>query len=145
MKASTIWIVVIVIVLIVIGLIAFQSKSVDTSDLTPGAGTPVTDESTAPVTNTPAPQTYTVTYTNSGFDPATVNVKAGDTVQFINNSSSTMWVASDPHPTHNLYPEFDQKASVSTGGRYSFTFDKLGSWGYHNHKNPSSKGTVVVE
>lgn len=86
-----------------------------------------------------------VTYTDSGFSPQTITVKKGGTVTFINQSSGGMWVASNPHPTHTDYPAFDEKASVGSGGSWSFTFDQVGSWGYHNHRNPSNLGTVIVE
>lgn len=56
-----------------------------------------------------------------------------------------MWVASNPHPIHTNYPAFDEKAPVINGSSWSFTFDKIGTWGYHNHRNPSSGGTIVVE
>jgi len=87
----------------------------------------------------------TVTYTNDGFAPAELTVKAGTTVTFINQSGSPMWVASAPHPTHTLYPEFDEKASVTKGGSYSFTFDKVGTHPYHNHLHPSNYGKIIVE
>jgi plastocyanin len=85
-----------------------------------------------------------VTFSDSGFSPATVSVKQGTTVTFVNESNNPMWVASDPHPTHTLLPGFDQKASVTSGGTYEYTFVKVGTWTYHNHMNPSMKGTVIV-
>lgn len=86
-----------------------------------------------------------VTYTDSGFSPKTITIKKGDSITFVNQSSGDMWVASNPHPVHTDYPAFDEKASVQKGGSWSFTFGQAGTWGYHNHKNPSSSGTVVVE
>ena len=56
-----------------------------------------------------------------------------------------MWVASAPHPTHTNYPGFDAKQGVASGEKYSFTFDKAGSWNYHDHLIPSNFGTIVVE
>ena len=84
-----------------------------------------------------------VNLTDSGFAPSPT-VKVGTTVTFVNESSGQMWVASDPHPIHTLLPGFDQKASVGKGGTYEYTFVKVGTWTYHNHMNPSTKGTVVV-
>lgn len=97
-------------------------------------------------------------YTSSGFQPADVTIDEGETVTWINNASSSMWVGSDRHPTHTNYAgtttsehcengdsteaAFDQ---CSSGDRFSFTFEKTGSWGYHNHRNPSNSGTVTVE
>ena len=108
---------------------------------------------------TPAPKTVTVIYGDNGFSPATVTIKKGDTVTFVNQSSRNMWVGSAMHPTHSVYdgtnltshcaagatPSFDQCKDVSNGGSYSFTFNKTGSWGYHNHSASSHSGKVIVE
>lgn len=86
-----------------------------------------------------------VNYTSSGFEQKSITVNKGQTVKFINNSSSAMWVASAFHPTHDVYPEFDQLKGVSGGGTYSFTFDKVGTWNYHNHLKASDFGSVEVK
>ncbi len=86
-----------------------------------------------------------VTYDPKGFSPTTLTVKKGTAVKFVNKSGSTMSVASNPHPTHTDYPGFDQFKSDARGkDEYSFTFTKVGSWGFHNHAKPSDGGTVVV-
>jgi len=104
----------------------------------------------------PQKNTSMVTYTSSGFLPGTVTIKVGETVQFVNKSSGTeMWVASDSHPSHTVYsgttkdshcPDtagtaFDQ---CTPGNTYSFTFQKIGTWGYHNHFLSDDKGTIIV-
>lgn len=78
------------------------------------------------------------------FSPAVVTVKVGDTVTWTNEGDSSAWVASDPHPVHTGYLGFDAKAPIGPGGTYSFTFEKAGSWNYHNHLHPEAKGTVIV-
>jgi plastocyanin len=93
----------------------------------------------------PAPKTVTVNYTSAGFSPASITINKGDTVKFVNNSTDSMWVASDPHPAHTDYPGFDELSSAPQGGSYSFTFNKIGTWGYHNHRNSRMHGTVVVQ
>jgi plastocyanin len=85
-----------------------------------------------------------VTLADKGFSPSPVTVKVGTTVTFVNESSSPMWVASDPHPTHTLLSGFDELSSVGKGGTYEYTFAKIGTWTFHNHMNPTMKGTVVV-
>jgi plastocyanin len=85
-----------------------------------------------------------VTLTDTGFAPSPVTVKAGTIVTFVNESNGQMWIASDPHPIHSLLPGFDELASVDRGGTYEYTFTKVGTWTYHNHRNPSTKGTVIV-
>lgn len=99
---------------------------------------------TNPTTQT-SPQTYTVTYTSSGFTPSTITIKAGDTIIFKNNSNKDVWPASDPHPTHTDYPGFDPGQAIPPGGQWSFKFTKVGTWGYHNHLQPGQTGTVVVQ
>ncbi len=88
---------------------------------------------------------YIVNYTNNGFSPPSLQIKVGQTVQFVNKSGFGMWVASGPHPTHTDYPGFDEKRTVSNGGMYEFTFTKVGVWGYHNHVNPSKSGSIIVK
>jgi plastocyanin len=94
-----------------------------------------------PVSNTAT----VISYTNSGFSPETVGpIAVGDTVEFRNAGSSPLRVASDPHPEHNDYPGFDSKDSVAPGESYFFTFTEAGTWGFHNHLNPSHTGSVQV-
>ncbi len=86
-----------------------------------------------------------VTYTDNGFVPKSVTIKNGETVTWTNTTSHPMWVASDPHPTHTNYPGFDAKTRIAKGETYSFTFIKVGSWGYHNHLSAADTGTVIVK
>ena len=74
-----------------------------------------------------------VDYTDVGYEPDRVRVPLGTTVTWRNDSSKPMWTASDPHPMHTIYPEFDAKVGVEPGASYSFTFTKRGTWSYHNH------------
>lgn len=85
-----------------------------------------------------------VNFDGTEFTPASVDIKVGDIVIFKNNSSQDFWPASVPHPTHTDYPAFDAKQAVSPGGKFQFKFEKVGSWQYHNHLNPSAKGVVNV-
>lgn len=91
-------------------------------------------------------ETIFVRYSNSGFVPQKVTVTKGTTVSFINESEMPLWVASDPHPEHTDYPEFDT-AKVNGGRRpqmgqnFDFTFEKAGTWNYHSHNASSDTGT----
>src|SRR3989344_1780204 len=91
------------------------------------------------------PATVQVNYTDTGFMPPALQIKIGQTVRFLNDSSSGMWVASGPHPTHTGYPGFDEGQIVFRGSIYEFTFDKLGTWSYHNHINETKMGTIIVK
>lgn len=105
-----------------------------------GAGvdeTPIADE-------TPVVTVTEVSYSDAGFTPGEITIKAGSSVRFVNNSQSLMWVASDNHPTHTEYADFDQKTAVPNGGVYTFKFNNVGTWGFHNHVKPSAGGTITV-
>ena len=87
-----------------------------------------------------------VTYNTQGFSPKTVTIKKGETVVFENKTGKKASVASDEHPTHLLYPEFDQYKTEQRGkGEFRFTFEKAGTWNYHDHLNANMTGTVVVK
>lgn len=125
-----------------------SANSGDNENASASNDTSASDETTSTVT--------TVTYGSTGFSPSSVTVRAGDTVRFVNESGASMWVASDEHPTHTQYAgttrsehcagsantAFDQ---CESGNTYSFTFEKAGSWNYHNHVQASHGGTIVVE
>ena len=88
-----------------------------------------------------------------GFLPGTLRIKAGESVTFINKDSLEHWPASDIHPTHNLYPEsggcigskFDACRGLKPGESWSFTFNKKGTWEYHDHLHSNLRGTIIVE
>lgn len=88
---------------------------------------------------------YDISYTNNCYTPANRTIKQGETIRFINNSNRGMWPASDSHPAHNIYPEFDALKDTSPGGTYSFTFTKVGAWKYHDHSKPGCTGTITVQ
>ena len=157
--------VILVIIIVLGGFFYFNNRTTDN-----GSGEYVKEEdSTSPQQNMPVigsttPETVvrqevTVTYTDSGFSPAQVEINAGDTVKFVNQSSGKMWVGSAMHPTHMLYSctvlekhcpdtantSFDQCESTLAGTSWSFTFEKVGTWKYHNHANVSAFGTVIIK
>lgn len=137
-----------IIGLMVIGAAIWWSTGTQTAPQTPEievSGMPVPPSTPEEVHVQETIVAPTVTYTNDGFFPAELTVKAGTMVTFINQSDSPMWVASGPHPTHTLYPEFDEKSSVPKGESYSFTFEKTGTHPYHNHVLLGKYGKVIVE
>ena len=82
--------------------------------------------------------------TDEGFEPRSITVEAGRTVVFENAGDEAHWPASDDHPTHQEYPGFDPRKPVQPGEEWSFTFDRPGEWGYHDHMNPYLTGEIVV-
>jgi plastocyanin len=85
-----------------------------------------------------------VEITNTGFSLQTVAVTKGGTVTWTNRGTSAAWVASAVHPTHQLYLGFDELQGMAPGESWSFTFNNVGSWKYHNHLSPLQIGTVNV-
>jgi len=83
----------------------------------------------------------TITYTNDGFEPATLEVKKGAMVHFVNESDTQMWVASDSHPAHDILPTFDQ---FKSGDMYMYIFEEAGEWEYHDHLNAAFTGLITV-
>ena len=104
-------------------------------------------------------QTKTVTYTGSEFSPSSITISKGDAVTWVNQSPGSMWIASAAHPTHAGYDgtsfqehcgsmggdAFDQCEGGTPGTSWTFTFDKVGEWKYHDHLKLGAFGTVIVE
>ncbi len=108
--------------------------------------------------------------TSSGFSPQTVTIKQGESVTWINKQSNPSWPASALHPTHTVYPgvnyeeggtyggskgcnsegdskdgAFDPCRGLEEGESWSFTFEQVGSWGYHDHLQLGKFGKIIVE
>lgn len=90
-------------------------------------------------------QTIIVEYKDGGFSPTTLTIDKGQTVRFVNETGRSMWVASDFHPSHNIYPEFDAKRGIPAGSSYEFKFEKTGAWNYHDHLSANQTGTIIVK
>lgn len=81
---------------------------------------------------------------DDSYSPQNIQIKKGSKVQFVNSASSLRWPASDLHPSHLIFPEFDPKEPIGIGSTWEYTFDKVGSWGYHDHLAPYITGTIRV-
>lgn len=110
----------------------------------------VPSKATAPKTTTPSAPAmtkdgaYIVSYTERGFVPATLEIKKGKSVHFVNNSNKAMSLTTTD-PNSQVFIELNQERSVGRGGSYDFTFLSLGSWGYMNRNNTVDKGVVMVK
>ncbi len=100
----------------------------------------------------------TVTYSASGFSPATITIAKGGTVTFVDQAGTPMWVASDEHPSHTEFDGTSRTTHCATGytgtkpfdqcgagQSYSFMFSKVGTFDYHNHSAAQYTGKVVVQ
>lgn len=85
-----------------------------------------------------------VEFDGKSFSPETVSLKAGGRLTINNKSNVNMWPASNDHPTHKLYPEFDSLKPILPGESYTLILSKAGTWGYHDHLQPTIKGQIVI-
>lgn len=100
----------------------------------------------SPVSATPAvvSQPGQVAITASGFFPASISVKLGTAVTWTNRDKTPHQVISDPHPTHTQLPLLDSGA-LSPGDAYTYTFEAVGTFGYHDEFHPLQiRATVIV-
>jgi len=125
----------------------------------PQPSLPIQPSQQPPTSQGPVVKENVVTYTNTGYSPKTLTIKKGETVTFKNQSSRSMWPASAVHPSHRVYsgtsleqhcPDvagtaFDACKGYLPGESWSFKFDKVGTWKYHDHLDPSDTGTITVE
>jgi hypothetical protein len=90
------------------------------------------------------PPPGTVVLKDDGFHPRIVNVRAGETVTFRNESGKYFWPASDLHPTHGWYPSFDAKEPLAPGASYRYAFTEPGTYPFHDHLAAYFSGIVRV-
>lgn len=86
-----------------------------------------------------------VEITAQGFLPSSLNMKQGQSVQFVNKDTADHWPASDTHPTHQACPGFDANKRLKTGETYSFKFAQKKICPFHDHLKPRIKGTIIVQ
>ena len=75
-----------------------------------------------------------------------------------NASGVETWPAAALHPTHTVYPGsdikkcgtseavgiFDACRGLKSGESWSFQFNEVGTWKYHNHLTPTQFGRITV-
>jgi plastocyanin len=104
-----------------------------------------TTTSTTPTTKTTPVTTANVSITKDGFVPATIQIKKGGQVTWTNTDSTSHQVITDPHPAHINLKDLDSDP-LGQGDSFTFTFEKAGTYGYHDEMNPLKfKGAVIVK
>ncbi|MDP2672872.1 MAG: hypothetical protein Q8O84_03615 [Nanoarchaeota archaeon] len=141
------------IVLIILGVSLLSKKNVQ--DETSGENLSPQEDIIA---ETPELTEHIVEINLQGFVPKNLEIKQGDKVKWINKLATKSWPAGDYHPTHTNYPgssaimcntaeeknTFDACRGLNKEESYSFVFNEVGSWGYHNHLQPSKDGKIIV-
>lgn len=86
----------------------------------------------------------TITYSNTGFSPLSTTVKSGDIVAVTNSSSSDLQMQSNPHPAHTDDTDLNIGV-VKSSATKNFTVTKTGTFGFHNHFNPTDTAKITIE
>lgn len=108
---------------------------------------------------------HLVRYTPAGYFPATLTVKAGQTVVFVNDAHGWSSPVAVPHHHHEGMPDiqmwplgeqlaedapcqkgdFNPCRAFEGGQAWSFRFTEAGTWRYRDRLLPEFGGTVIVE
>jgi plastocyanin len=115
------------------------------------SNTTASPSTTTPTTTTPAPtapstgQTTTVSIpvgaiglTTTAYAPNPVNIKVGDSINWVNNDSIAHTSTANNGTTFN-------SGTIAPGGSFKATFSTAGSFAYHCAFHPGMVGTVVVQ
>ncbi len=90
------------------------------------------------------PRLYTVYYGLGVFSPTNIRIHVGDSVKFQNDSNIPIRIVSDRASGVPELEGFDSISDIPPGDSFTFAFTKAGTFGYHNGRNPSEEGTVIV-
>jgi plastocyanin len=86
---------------------------------------------------------------NGAVSPSQVTIAVNQSVTFVNNSSTSHDMESDPHPQHTACPSIANVGLLQPGqSKTTFGFANSGTCGYHDHNNADTaglKGTIVVQ
>src|SRR3989344_653625 len=85
-----------------------------------------------------------IVFTEKGFVPNVLTISEGEEVVFSSELSRSFWPASDIHPTHGIYPEFDPRRPLRKDEEWTMRFDKTGEWVYHDHLSAGRTGVIIV-
>lgn len=88
--------------------------------------------------------TIEVVLTKDGYNSSHFIIKKGTEVTFKTDRDKQHWPASNIHPSHNIYSEFDSKRPLESDETWSFIFDRVGLWGFHDHIRSYYVGEIKV-
>ena len=126
--------VVIVLVLVAAGLFLLINSKNNSNKQTP----------VRKVSTLPRAIIKSVTLDKNGFTPASITIKKGETVSWLNKSGVDATVNSTPYPKNNSYP-FLNLGSFKNGSTVQALFENPGTFTYYNYFVPAQKGTVIVK
>lgn len=89
-------------------------------------------------------ETISIVLTDDGFEPRNVRIRKGTEVTFTTTRDKQFWPASNLHPQHDAYSAFDPRRPLSPDEAWTFTFDRVGTWGMHDHIRAFFRGNIYV-
>lgn len=78
-----------------------------------------------------------ITISNFQFSPASIEITAGETAQWINNDNVPHTIIADDNSF--------QSPTLQAGESFHFTFTQTGTVNYHCSIHPTMKGTITVK
>ncbi len=79
------------------------------------------------------------------FEPATAKIKIGDAVSWRSKDEDDPHrIAANPHPTRESLPDL-YSDDLTIENAYTYTFNKPGTYHYHDFLHPEINGTIIVE
>lgn len=96
------------------------------------------------VLNQSSEDTVMIVLGEDGFEPEHVTIEAGTRVVFSTTRDEFYWPASNVHPTHEMYAAFDPRDAITPDDTWTFQFDEVGIYPYHDHIAPIYSGTITV-
>ncbi len=165
MQNAWIWIVVVVVILVG-GFVWWQGTQPAQMNViltpepvpTPVPTQPSAATGTSATSTSGTAMTTSVSYSANGYSPAVVTIKKGGTVTWTAQGRDDMWVATAPHPAHTAYDGTSRSAhcdpnysggepfdQCAPGMAFTFTFEKAGTFPYHDHVDATKFGRVIVE
>lgn len=130
-----------------------ETVTKEESPVAPAVTTKTT--STKPTTTTKTttvkkPTGNVVQLTSKGFSPLILEVKVGESVEFLNSSDMAMIIHGATDKPENTYPGFSQESGpLGKGGKFFFAFTKAGAWSYYNLNSglntPKYQGIIIVK
>lgn len=109
--------------------------------ITPKTATTSAVATTKAPTATPIPEEILITITPNGFVPNALMISPNTKITWVNKSTTSASIASDPQ---NAYPALNL-GDVGMNSSISLLFTQPGRYTYENGKNPLQKGVLIVK
>ncbi len=95
-----------------------------------------------------APRAYLpgaqITISANGFEPATLVVKKGTRVVWVNKDAASHQLVANPYPSGDSLPGLKSEI-LNSDQTYEYTAGTKGTFGYHDQLNPTTNGTIDVK